>query len=163
MCHTSGRKKHDIYQHSIVLADQKLNSEEIQMQTLTMNEQEMVAGGESWAYEGSAAFAEGDLIGSMAWGAAAGAGSGALMGAGLGMAGGLAPAVIGALGGTLWGAATGAAMVVMSWPVYRGRVTIEELGVGGGGGGGMGGGGLGGGGVSSGGSAGSEMEGSRCF
>ena len=45
MCHTNGQKKHDINQHSIVLADQKLIREEIHMQTLTMNEQEMVAGG----------------------------------------------------------------------------------------------------------------------
>jgi hypothetical protein len=144
------------------LADQKLNREEIQMQTLTMNEQEMVAGGESWTYEGYWAVDTEQAWGVVGTAAVGGFATGVRVGAGGGIGGAITGGIIGA------GIMTGVALsnyYFTGLPTNYGRVTIEELGVGGGGGGGggMGGGGLGGGGSSSGSSIGSGMEGSRCF
>jgi len=108
----------------------------------------MVAGGESWAYEGSMAPATGVILGAVAVGALAGAGTWAATGARLGIAGGLGPALLGLAGGALFGGGFGAAMVLIGYgmtgfPMNRGRVTITELGVGG--------------------NSGSEMDGSRCY
>jgi hypothetical protein len=133
------------------LADQKLNREEILMQTLTMNEQEMVAGGESWAYESAMAPNYSAILSAVAMGAAKSAPAFAAAGAAAGSVGGfaVAPVILGAAGGALFGAGFGASMVLLDfsmngYPMNRGRVTIYED-------------------VNSGSSNNSSMDGSLCY
>ena len=123
------------------------------MQTLTMNEQEMVAGGESWAYELDSIFDRDAMIAGLQRSTAQGAVGGAAGGA-------MSMGLIGIVPGMLLGGSIGAAGWLIggsftSFPTRTPVITITELGVGGGGGGG--------GGFSSGSSSGSGVEGSRCF